>query len=104
MIGVDELVVARRHVGEDAEPAERIDALISRAGAVGDRLAARPVEAVAAGDEVAVDALPAPSVRVGDGRRIAVDVVQRHVGRLADDLQPALRAAAIRSRVSSVWP
>ena len=54
-VGVDQLVVDGRRIGEDAEPAEGIDALVDADRLLRDRLAADAVEAVAAGDEVAVD-------------------------------------------------
>jgi hypothetical protein len=63
VVGVDQFVVARRHVGQDAQPAERIDPFEFARGAGRDRLARRAVEAVAAGDEARVERWSAPSLR-----------------------------------------
>ena len=56
MVGVDQLVVGRRHLGQHAQPAERILPLEGLQRAFRDGPAADAVIAVAAGDEVAVDA------------------------------------------------
>src|SRR3569623_2252629 len=55
--GVDQLVVARRDIGEDAEPAERVLARELLPDARREPAAAGPARAVAADDEAAVDAL-----------------------------------------------
>ena len=55
VVGVDQLVGRGRRLGQDAEPGERIDALVDSCSApAGIAGAADAVEAVAAGDEVAV--------------------------------------------------
>jgi hypothetical protein len=55
VVGVDQLVADRRHLGQQAEPAEGIDALETARWRLRHAGAADAVEAVAAGDEVAFD-------------------------------------------------
>jgi len=76
--GVDELLRGGRGVGEDAQPREGISEVELGQHAVGDRRTADPVEAVAAGDEVA-DELLAPE---GDPRPVGLEVVDGDVGGL----------------------
>ncbi len=76
MIGVDQLLGGRRRFGEDAEPREGIDSLedgerIERNGGAGD-----PVEAVATGDEVAVEFMLLTVLAVANARPDAVDAVE----------------------------
>ncbi len=54
MVGIDQLFGAGRHVGQDAQPAEGINPLELAAHTRRDGLAADAMEAVAAGDELAV--------------------------------------------------
>src|SRR6185503_3746695 len=77
---VDELVHRRRHLRENAEPAERICALerLSR-----NRLPADAVEAVAAGDRVALQL----AARVADDAADRVDALD---GRVEVERQSAL--------------
>ena len=79
VVGIDEFVVAGRHVGQDTEPAEGIDALVFLADGGGDRAAADAVVAVAAGDDVAVQVVRLVGVGVADAGVGAVDVVQGNV-------------------------
>ena len=65
---VDELVRHRRRVGQQAEPAERIYALVRRQRAGRDALPAHAVEAVAAGDEVARELMLGSAVAVAHDR------------------------------------
>ena len=48
------------------------------------------MKAVAAGDEAGLDPMLPPVLRIADPGRVALDVVQRHVGRLVDDLESPL--------------
>ena len=57
MEAVDQLVVGRRRLRDDAEPAERIDPVVFRKRAGRKARPADAVEAVAAGDDVAIDLL-----------------------------------------------
>ena len=52
---VDELVGGRRRLGENPEPAERVDALVDGEHAGWNRRPADAVKAIAAGDEIAVN-------------------------------------------------
>src|SRR6185295_5647977 len=65
---VDQLVPGRRHIGQDAQPAERIDALVSAELARRNAAAADAVIAVAARDEVAFEASRLAAMCVRDGR------------------------------------
>ena len=67
--------------------------------------AADAVEAVAAGDEVAVEHVLLAVLASADARARAVDAVERDVLGFVDRLQRrAPSRASIRSRVTSVWP
>jgi len=44
-----------------------------------------PVEAVASGDEIAIEAMPGPVLAPGHIRLVAIDIVQGHVFGLHDD-------------------
>ncbi len=81
MVAVDE-VGERRRLGEDAEPSERILLLVGADDVARDDRAAHPVVAVAADDEVTVDAMRAPVEHVRDVRRTGRDIVRLHVGGL----------------------
>ena len=83
--------MAGRHVGKDAEPAERIFAFELTHRRCRDRLARGAMEAVAADDELRVDPRRRAVSGEGHERRDAVDVVQRDVLRLVQDRQVALR-------------
>ena len=67
-VGIDQLVIRRRRLRQNAEPAERIIALEHAEHAVGNARPADAVEAVAAGDEVAIDLLRAALMREADLR------------------------------------
>ena len=84
VVRVDELFRRRRHVGEEPEPAEGIDALVGRGRAGRNARAADPVRAVAAGDEVAGDLGPRAILDVAHPRPLAVEIVQGDVGGLID--------------------
>ena len=67
-VGVDQFVIRRRRLRQDAEPAERIVALEHAEHAVGKARPADAVETVAAGDEVAFDLLRLAAMREADLR------------------------------------
>src|SRR5690606_28473284 len=89
---VDQLVVDGRGVGQQPQPAEGIHALVFGQHARRDAAAADAVEAVAAGDVVAFDALAAAVAGERDRRTGAVEVVDLHVGGAVVD-HPALALA-----------
>ena len=78
---VDQLVGGGCGVGEDSEPAELVDVVVL-GQVLGDRRAAHPVEAVAAGDRVAHELVLAVVVGERDPGRVGVEVVKRNVGDL----------------------
>src|SRR5690606_5227041 len=55
VIGIDQFVANRRHLGDDAEPAEGIDAFIEIYRSFGNGFTGDAMVAVATGDEIAVD-------------------------------------------------
>ena len=75
----------RRRARQHPQPAERIDLLVCAQDVGRDRPAADAVEAVAAGDEVAVDAVDVAAPAIRESGRIGLDVVGRHVFGLMDD-------------------
>ena len=82
--------LARRALGQDPHPAERILALVDGQHVV-DRRPADAVEAVAARDQVALERVPLALVRELDLRRLRV---HRHVGDLEVQRQPGLQPRA----------
>jgi hypothetical protein len=84
-VGVDELVVGRRDVGEDAEPRERIYALVGLEYAVGDGCAGHTVEPVAADDVVAGEGPLLALVGVVDRRALGVGAGHARRGRLEQE-------------------
>jgi hypothetical protein len=81
-------MIARRHIGEHAEPAERIDAL-ERLQHVGrHRVARGTVKAVAARDEVAIEPMCDAVLRPGQ-RWAVLDIVERDAFRLEMDRRAA---------------
>jgi len=93
--------VARRHFGEDAEPAERVDALEAALQRGGDCRARGAVEAVAPRDEVRIEPFALPPRENGASLSIpwiATSAASDTIG------SPRAGAAAIRSRVTSAWP
>ena len=84
MFGVNQFFRYRRGVGEQTQPAEGVHALVGFEHIGGYALARHAVEAVAAGDKVAIKAVVFTVVAVGDIRCVAVDVVQRYVFRFVN--------------------
>ena len=85
VVRVDELVVRRRHRGQDSEPAERILARERAQDARRDRRAADAVEPVAAGDDVAFEHLPLTLVGVQDTRSLRLDLLHPDVVHLEQE-------------------
>ena len=77
---VDEFFGSGRRLGENAEPAEGIVAFVNGEDARGDGVAGEAVEAVAAGDKVAVEAGAGAAVLEGDVRMRGIERVQLSVG------------------------
>src|SRR5262249_39771624 len=78
VVHVDQLLRHGRGLGEHAEPAERVDALVRADRRSRHALPRHAVEAVAAGNEIAFHLLVA-AVRVEAHARMRVDAVQAHV-------------------------
>ncbi|MOA34691.1 hypothetical protein D3C78_1560790 [compost metagenome] len=76
VVGIDELMVDGRHVSQNAEPAERIDLLEFLDRALRHRFAADPVEAVAAGDEIAIDTVGYAVFLIGDIGAGAIEIMR----------------------------
>src|SRR4051812_29787515 len=93
VVGVDQLLRRRRDLGEDPEPGEGIDTVELGEHAGRDRLARHAVEAVAAGDDVALERLRLALVCERDARRVAVDALEAEVGDLEADVAARLEAA-----------
>ena len=106
VVGVDQLVRGRRRLRQDAEPGERIDALEDGQHARRNRRPADAMEAVAAGDEVAVRARCAsPSVRKRMQRLSASKSCDARLPRPRTRIAPpSASRAAIRSFTTSCWP
>ncbi|KAF1050817.1 MAG: hypothetical protein GAK43_02660 [Stenotrophomonas maltophilia] len=77
-------MVDRWGVAEQAEPAERIDALVVAQVLGGNALPGHAMEAVAAGDVVAIQTHLLALVFEGDERPLGLHVVQAHVGGLVE--------------------
>ena len=88
VVGVNQFVVDRRRLRQDAEPAERIDPLEGLDRRRLDAGAADAVEAVAAGDEIAVDLAGHAVLDIGDARTVGVEIMRLDVGGLIDRGQP----------------
>src|SRR5690606_14145429 len=74
-VDVDQLVVDRRRVGKQSEPAERIHLLVLADGALRHARSADAVEAVAARDEIAIEPMLAAVLAIRDVRLRAVEIV-----------------------------
>src|SRR4029078_11994566 len=72
-------------LAQDAEPAERIDAVVVVQHPGRDARPAHAMEAVAAGDELAFDPLGLAVVPEADGRRAAVEIMDAGVLDLEQD-------------------
>jgi hypothetical protein len=92
VVGVDQLVGRRRHLGQDGQPGERVLLGELPAPRQRDDLAADAVEAVAAGHEVAVQLVLGPRVGEADDRGIGRDALGTHVGHLETDGAAGLEA------------
>jgi hypothetical protein len=87
-VDVDQLVADRRGVGQQAQPAEGVDLLVFGDGRARRAGAAHAVEAVAAGDEVAVQAVRLAVLVPGDVGAGGAEVVHGGVAGLVDRGQP----------------
>ena len=87
MAGVDQLLVRRRRIGQDAEPPERIGPIEDREHAVGDRRPADAVEAVTAGDQVGFDRRLLSAGHVADRRPRRIEPCHAYVLGLEHDRQ-----------------
>src|SRR5689334_15748231 len=97
VVRVDQLVRYRRRVGEDAEPAERVDALVGGDAIFRNARAAHAVVAVAPGDEVALQPMLAAVLAPRHARRGGVEIVRSNLVRFVDR-----RAAEIAARIHEV--
>src|SRR6185436_12405035 len=75
VVEVDQLVRHRRHVGQQPEPAERINLLVQPEAIRRHAGAAHAVKTVAAGDEVAFDRVRLSAPPVAHARARAVEAV-----------------------------
>ncbi len=88
VVGVDQFVIARRHVGKDPQPAEGID-LFKLAADVGrNRLARYAMKTIATGDVHGIQPLLPACMQEADPGRTA-DVMQFDFGGLPQDLKSA---------------
>jgi hypothetical protein len=85
MAGIDQLFGARRHVGQDAQPTERVDLLIDAQVRRWQGGTTHAPEAVAAGDEIAAQLMIDSVGPVGQSRPVHPDVMQGDVRRLPDN-------------------
>ncbi len=90
--GIDQLFRHRRPVDHHPQPAERIDPLIGAQYLGWNGLAAGSVEAVAAGDEVALQLVAFAVLYPGQAWAGTGDVQRRHLLGLVDGLEPRGRA------------
>ncbi|MNN37459.1 hypothetical protein D3C81_1514090 [compost metagenome] len=79
VVGVDQLVIHRRRVGQQPQPAERVHALEVGENLCRNAFAGDTVVAIAAGDVVAVDAMGLPLFLVGDVGVFVLHPVGLHV-------------------------
>lgn len=84
MIGVDQFGIGRPHFSQHAEPTERILPLEGFQRALGNRFTADAVIAIAAGNELAIDAMGDAALLVGGKRLGTIEVVKGDVRRLID--------------------
>jgi hypothetical protein len=88
-MGIDDLVNRGLDLGEDPEPTEGVVALEASEHSRGDRPAADAVEAVASGEDVALELPRPPIVDEADTRPIGRQVVHPDVAGLKEEWQPA---------------
>ena len=105
VVGVDQLVARGRDGGQDAQPAERVLARVRAQRRLGNGRAADAVEAVAAGDEVALELLrPARRARKRMRGRSPSRSCTLTPSTSNSSGAPLASRAAIRSLTTSVWP
>src|SRR5206468_4429874 len=86
VIRVDQFRVRRRRRCENSQPGKRVDALECAQDAIGNRLPADAVEAVAACDDVALEIDRVTAMREADARKFRIKVVQTDAGNLEKQL------------------
>lgn len=86
--GIDQLVVGRGHIGEDAEPAEGVRALEDPGDVGGYGLAAHAPRAVAGDDVVAVEDVLAALVAEADARALGLGALDGQRLRLEEQRLP----------------
>src|SRR5262249_37409596 len=86
MVAVDEFVVDRTRIGQNAQPTERINALINADHLLWDGLAADAVEAIASTNEVTDDLMRFAAFVVAQSSLVAQEAVQANVFRFEDDV------------------
>src|SRR4051794_37877103 len=79
VIGIDQLFGGGGRLGENADPPERIFAIVEQHPPRRDAGAADAMEAIAAADEIALDLLVAAAMTEANFRLCAGDVVEAHV-------------------------
>src|SRR5262245_50704925 len=79
VMAVDQLFGWRFGLGQNAEPAEGVGALVNGQRAFGNRLTASAVRAVAAGDEIAGDLPLFARPLKANLRRLTVEVAHAHI-------------------------
>ena len=91
VVGVNQFVMARRNIGQNPEPTERVNPLELRCRARWNAFARWSVIAVATCDESRVNPVLGSVFGVSDKRRIAFDVMQRDIRGLVYHFKPARR-------------
>src|SRR5262249_19486789 len=86
VIGIDQLMLGRRGLGENPDPPERIFAIIGREHRSRNARPANAVEAVATADEVADELEVASAMAETNFRCAAGEIVDAHVARLEQNL------------------
>ena len=79
IIDIDQLVIDRRGIGQQAQPAERIDPLIGFQDIGGNRTAADAVEPITTGHHIAGHFVFHPVLAVADNRTRAVETGQADI-------------------------
>ncbi|MNN15392.1 hypothetical protein D3C81_1284940 [compost metagenome] len=90
MAGVDQFFVDRRGIGQDPEPAERIDPFEDFQAVGGNRLSRHSMEAVATGDVVAIETIPFAVFLKSDKRFVGFHAVGNDVVGLINRLRASL--------------
>ncbi|PAV93217.1 hypothetical protein WR25_22854 [Diploscapter pachys] len=92
-MGVDQLMVDRRGIGQQSQPAERIDPLVHLQHAGRDALPGHAMEAIAAGDVIALDPVLATVLVERQVRPRPLDVMGLDIVGRIDDRRPTQLAS-----------